>query len=141
MIFADGYFSLWFLYKRFIVTHCQIILHWMVEERSAQRILVGKTEGKRHLKGKSWRNWMGWCGLDSSDAGWNKRQPVRNMAMNLWGSIKCGEFFDWLRDSYFSIRTVLHIAVIQLLSCQSVSLPWPKSWYISFAYRCYLGTL
>jgi len=42
---------------------------------------------------------MGLCGLDSSDAGLNKWQPVRNMAMNLWGSIKCGEFFDWLRDS------------------------------------------
>jgi hypothetical protein len=51
----------------------------MAEERKVYRFLVGKPEGKDHLKDQvvdgmryqngPWRHWLGGCGMDSSGSG------------------------------------------------------------------------
>jgi hypothetical protein len=77
----------------------------MGEERGVYRVLVGKPEGKRPL-GKPRRRWVDnirmdlqevgcgyvdWIGLDQDRDRW---RTVVSAVMNLWGSVKCGEFLD-----------------------------------------------
>ena len=61
----------------------------MGEERGAYRVLVGKSDGKRPL-GRPRRRWAG-IGLAQDTDRW---QTLVIAVMNLWGSIKCGEFLD-----------------------------------------------
>ena len=41
---------------------------------------------------------MNWINLTQD---WDRWWAVVNMVMNLGGSIKCGEFLDWLRKDWF----------------------------------------
>jgi hypothetical protein len=77
--------------------------------RGVYRVLVGKPEGKRPLgrlevDGRiilRWifRKWdvegMEWIDLAQNMDRW---RVLVNAVMNLRGSIKCGEFLDWLRN-------------------------------------------
>ena len=71
-------------------------------------VLVGKPEGNRTL-GRPRCRWedninmdlqevgyegMGWIDLAQDRDRW---RALVNLVMNLLGSIKCGEFLDWLR--------------------------------------------
>lgn len=71
----------------------------MVEERNAQRISVGKTEGKSPLRRRILKKLGGtmWPGFI-----WHRMEQVAACSEHgdeSLGSIKCEEFFDWLKDS------------------------------------------
>jgi len=79
----------------------------MGERRGAYRVLVGKPEGKRPLGGPR-RRWednikmdiqaVGYRGMDWIELAQDRDRwrALVNAVMNLRGSIKCGEFLDWL---------------------------------------------
>jgi hypothetical protein len=73
------------------------------------RVLVGKPEGKRPL-GRPSRRWednikmdlqdVGWgYGLDRAGSGQGQVAGTCECGDELSGSIKCGEFLDWLQTS------------------------------------------
>ena len=80
----------------------------MGEKRGVYGVLGGKPEGNRTL-GRPRCRWedninmdlqevgyegMGWIDLAQDRDRW---RALVNLVMNLLGSIKCGEFLDWLR--------------------------------------------
>jgi len=77
----------------------------MGERRGVDRVLVGKTEGKRPL-GLPRRRWEDHIKMDLQQVGcgcmsWielaqdrDRRRALVNAVMNLRVSIKCGEFLD-----------------------------------------------
>jgi len=79
-----------------------------VERRGVYRVLVGKPEGKRPF-GRPRRRWKDKIKMDLQEVGcagmdWIELEQDRdrcralvNAVMNLRGSMKCGEFLDWLR--------------------------------------------
>jgi hypothetical protein len=78
------------------------------ERRGVYRVLVGKPEGKRPL-GRPKRRWdhnikmdlqeVGYRDMDSIDLDPDRDRwrTLMNAVMNFRGSIKFGEFLDWLR--------------------------------------------
>jgi hypothetical protein len=80
----------------------------MGERRGVYRVLVGKPEGKRSL-GRTRRRWEGTIKMDLQEVGcgrvdWIELGPDRDRwgvfvdaVMNLWGSIKYGEFLEYMR--------------------------------------------
>ena len=74
------------------------------------RVLVGKPEGRRPL-GRPWRRWVDNIRLDLQEVGygymdWIGRAQDRQVAdacecgNEPSGSVKCGEFLDYLQTSY-----------------------------------------
>jgi hypothetical protein len=80
----------------------------MEDRRYAYTVLVRRPEGKKPL-GSLWRKCednikielreVRWGNTDWIDVAqdWNRKCSFVNKAMNLFGSIKCQEFLDWLR--------------------------------------------
>jgi len=82
----------------------------MGEERGVYRVLVGKAEGKRPL-GRPRRRWvcnirmdlqevgcgyMDWIGLAQDRDRW---RTIVSAVMKTLGSVKCGEFLDYMQTS------------------------------------------
>ena len=79
----------------------------MGEERGVYRVLLGKPEGKRQL-GRPRRNgyiilgricgmWV--YGLDWAGPGYRQVADACECGNEPSGSVKCGEFLDWLQTS------------------------------------------
>jgi len=79
----------------------------MWERRSVYRVLVGKPKGKRP-RGRPRRRWednikmdlqsgMWGYGLDRAGSGQGQVAGTCECGNEPSGSIKCGEFLDWLR--------------------------------------------
>ena len=75
----------------------------MGEERGVYRVLVGKPEGRRPM-GRPRRRWVDNIRMDLQEGGCGLAQD-RQVADGCecgdepWGSVKCGEFLDWLQTS------------------------------------------
>ena len=75
------------------------------------RVLVGKPEGKRPL-GRPRHRWEDNINIDIQEVGcegmdWiqlvqdrDRWRALVNAVMNLRGSMKCGEFLDWLKTGW-----------------------------------------
>ena len=85
----------------------------MGEGRGVHRVLVGKPEGKRPL-GRPRRRWEDNIKTDLQEVGGGCRdwmelaqdrdrwRALVSTVMNFRGSIKCGEFLDWLQNQLAS---------------------------------------
>jgi hypothetical protein len=82
----------------------------MGESRGVCRVLVGKPEGNRPL-GRPRRRWEDNIKVDLQEVVYEDMDWIDgtcDCGYEPSGSIKCGEFLDWLRTGLLLKRTVLH---------------------------------
>jgi hypothetical protein len=66
-------------------------------EREGKRPLGRPGVGGKIILRLIFRKWDLGCGLDWAGSGWRKLADTCECGNELSGSIKCGEFLDWLR--------------------------------------------